>query len=103
MKDEIKKLEIRIEELENQLKNIGSQMNDIDPEKMKVFKEVALQLGFDPDHVCGINECMVCKGCIVCNVCRVCNVCHACINECICGPCNLSNPGLGSGRFGGLG
>ncbi len=127
MQEEMKKLEVRVEELENRLKGVGGQQADVDPEKMKVFREVSEQLGFDPDTVCGINECQVgtvcitcrtcrvctvcstckvcqvCTTCRVCEVCQVCKVCTVCINECTCGPCIVSGPAMGGGRFGGLG
>jgi hypothetical protein len=127
MKEEIEKLQLRITELENQLKSAGAQSAKIDPEEMKIFNKVLGQLGWDPDNTCGPNECrvcivncisscrvckvcttcVVCRTCTVCNtcvVCRVCKVCTVCIHECSCGPCIAKTPGLeGFNQFEDLG
>ncbi len=103
MSEDIKKMELRITELENQLKNAGAQNANVDPEEMKVFQKVSAQLG-----VSGcINECQPLR-CVACHVCSTCYHCYHCFhclcNECICGPCILNKPGaFGGTRFGGLG
>jgi hypothetical protein len=106
MSDDIKKLELRITELENQLKSLGGgtgqQQANIDPEDMKVFQKVSQQLGISG---C-INECqpIKCITCFSCYICSHCITCFKCINECICGPCSLcSIGGTGGSRFGSLG
>jgi hypothetical protein len=105
MKDDVGKLELRIQELENQLKAISGPT--IDPKDMEIFKKVAGQLGFDPDSVCGINECKiaVCKAFKVCVLPpTVCKVCRPCIYECICGPCSIYSSNIeGYSRFNDLG
>jgi len=118
MNEELQKLQLRITELENQLKAAGTQPTaKIDPEEMKIFNKVLGQLGWDPDNTCGINECKVCivscisscrvckvcttcrvcsvcRVCSTCTVCRVCKVCTVCIQECSCGPCIARSSGL---------
>jgi hypothetical protein len=108
MEQDVKKLELRIQELENQLKRYS--VPKIDPKDMEVFRKVAGQLGFDPDYVCGINECKIGSPyichyiCRVCWACNVCYVCNHCIAECTCGPC-LMGPMTSAGlsRFSELG
>lgn len=101
MDDELKKLQLKVTELENQLKAMGSRSN-IDPEDFKTFQKVSQQLGLTG---C-INECqpLICHGCYTCYTCFT---CFRCINECICGPCNICNLGgfanVGTARFGSLG
>ena len=112
MEQQIKKLELRITELENQLKQagVGTAQANIDPKDMEIFKKVSSQLGFDPEP-CGINECQpvsVCRRCILCKTCSlcvVCRVCKVCIFECSCGPCNFGGGVFQQGldRFGDLG
>ncbi len=103
MSEDIKKLELRITELENQLKSAGAQKATVDPEEMKVFQKVSQQLGIGG---C-INECQPAKPflCQVCHSCYHCYHCFHCLcNECICGPCILNHGGtFGGTRFGGLG
>lgn len=103
MDEDIKKLELRITELENQLKAAGGAKANIDPEELKTFQKVSQQLGIGG---C-INECQP----SICSVCYHCYHCYNCIrcicvicNECICGPCILNQGGtMGGGRFGSLG
>ena len=58
MPDQIKILEQRIAELEEQLKKFsGGSKVDIDPREMEVFKKVGNQLGYDFIDDCGVNEC----------------------------------------------
>jgi hypothetical protein len=112
MSDKIQELELKIVQLENQLKELVGP-KEIDPEDLKTWRKVSGQLGIDPDLVGGINECkpvpfvcrvcricttcFVCTTCIVCRVCRICNVCY----ECSCGPCagSLGNSASGLSRF----
>jgi hypothetical protein len=75
---------------------------DISAEDIAAFRKVRDVIAFDPDGVCGINECFKCVSlCRPCQVCQVvCRVCKVCDFECTCGPCN---PGTFAGRFGVLG
>ena len=77
-------------------------VSDLTAEEIRAFRKVRDIVAFDPDTVCGINECFKCV-----NICRVnpvcvavCRVCRVCDFECTCGPCNIGGRG---GRFGGLG
>lgn len=107
MTDEIQKLQLKITELENQLKSLSTKAN-VDPEEFKTFQKVSQQLGISG---C-INECTPTSCIISCFVCNHCYHCYKpciipCINECTCGPCNIctiNQPGLiGGSRFGSLG
>jgi hypothetical protein len=103
MDENIQKLELRITELENQLKAAGGAKANVDPEELKVFQKVSQQLGLSG---C-INECQP----SICSVCYHCYHCYSCIrcicvvcNECVCGPCILNQgSALGAARFGSLG
>ena len=95
MSDDIKKLELRITELENQLKGLKGQggQADIDPADMKVYEKVSKQLGISAG-----TELQPMLRCIACLV------CYRCVNECICGPCNICViGGVGGTRFSALG
>ena len=100
MADKTQDLELRIVQLENQIKELTG-TKDIDPEDYKTWKKVNTQLGFDTE-VCGINECKpipICRVCKVCNICRVCRICDVCY-ECSCGPCSIVSTGMtGISRF----
>lgn len=105
--EDIKKLELRITELENQLKTASGTAANVDPEELKTFHKVSQQLGIGG---C-INECQT-SHCFVCTVCHHCTTCFHCItcfhcykcNECICGPCIINHgSAMGGGRFGSLG
>jgi hypothetical protein len=101
MDENIKKLELRITELENQLKATGGAKANIDPEELKTFQKVSQQLGMGG---C-INECQpsICVACYHCFNCYHC-ICTRCNTECICGPCILNQgSSLGGSRFGSLG
>ena len=94
MEKELKALELRVTELENQLKNqgIAGASAEVDPEEMKVFQKVMGQMSkaqaISPCLTCRTcTTCTVCRVCTVCVTCRVCKVCTVCINECSCGPC----------------
>lgn len=106
MPDDIKKLEMRITELENQLKQYQAPaaVPDISAEELKAYQKVSSALsGFD-DWGGGINECRPISVCRVCTVCRVCRICRPCINECVCGPCSICGISSGGGtRFQGFG
>ena len=105
---ERQKLEMRIVELENRLKELSAgrqpQQADISPEEIQAYLKVRDMLRADWGEFCGINDCMKCVivrcwgGPIV--RCR-------CDVECSCGPCGYGGGGGffggGGGRFGGLG
>jgi hypothetical protein len=102
--DDIKKLEMRIAQLETMLERATARtaVSDLTADEIKAFQKVRDALAFDPDTSCGINEC---ARCIVTRICRLCHLCHChvckvCDVECVCGPCIMGAPG---GRFGNLG
>jgi hypothetical protein len=108
---DIKRLEMRISELENQLKQYqsgsgsGQAMPEISSEEMRAFMKVGSALGAFDDWGCGVNECRpvsICRICRVCQICRICRICRPCINECVCGPCNVGG-GMSAGGFQGFG
>jgi hypothetical protein len=108
MSDDIKALKEKVAALEKALEMSSSKsgMADITPEDIKSFQKVRDVFAFDPDNVCGINECFkcinVCRTCTtVCVTCRVCRICRVCDFECVCGPCSMG--GGRGGRFGDLG
>lgn len=76
MSDDIKKLELRITELENQLKSASGAASQIDPEDLKTYHKVSQQLG--------LSQSLRPTICIACYQCFVCI--HVC-TECVCGPC----------------
>ncbi len=106
MTDDTKELSARIARLEKLVESLASQherpeVTDITAQELTAFRKVRDVLAFDPDTVCGINECFKCISlCRVCQVCAVCRVCKVCDFECTCGPCNIGGM---SGRFGALG
>jgi hypothetical protein len=101
---DVKKLEMRIVELENQLKELraGRTQTRISADEMETYMKVRDSLDISWDDFCGINDC---RPCVV----RLCGVVRLCIKrcdvECSCGPCNIGSGGFfgGGGRFGGLG
>ena len=100
---DLKKLELRIQELENQLKQFQAAAvpQDLTAEEIATFHKVNSALAAFDDWGCGINEC---RPVAICRVCRVCRVCRICINECVCGPCNIcAQGGRGGGGFSGFG
>jgi hypothetical protein len=100
---DVRRLELRIQELENQLKQFqAAAPQDITAEDLAAFRKVSAALSAFDDWGCGINECRPIVLCRICRVCQVCRVCRVCINECICGPCNMG-PGGGGGGFSGFG
>ena len=108
---EIRKLEMRIVELENQLGQASSRRNlsNISPEELQAYLKVKSIVEIDP--ACGINECSRCIVSCIVNCIALCSLCTRCITrcdvECVCGPCNCGFGGGfstgGSGRFSGLG
>jgi hypothetical protein len=102
---DVKKLELRIQELENQLKQFqaAAAPQDLTREEIAAYQKVSATLASFDDWGCGINECRPIGVCRVCVVCRVCRVCRVCINECVCGPCNVCAQGGGGGGFSGFG
>lgn len=101
MDDRIQKLELKITELENKLKGMGTTgggSSSIDPEEFKTYQKVSAQL---TPQICSV--CSTCSVCVVCVVCRVCRVCQVCIQECSCGPCIMSQGGgFSDAGFGGF-
>jgi hypothetical protein len=97
-------LEMRIVELENQLKALleSRRAPDISKEDMEVYTRVRDALHYEPDF-CGINDCMPCiiLRCFNCSICQLCSFCDV---ECTCGPCNIGFTRRGAlGRFSKLG
>ena len=72
MDENIKKLELRITELENQLKAAGGAKANIDPEEFKTFQKVSQQMGLGGGC---INECQP----SICIACYHCYSCYHCI------------------------
>jgi hypothetical protein len=104
---DVKRLELRIQELENQLKQFQATATpqDLTREEVAAFQKVSSVLSSFDDWGCGINECRpigVCRSCTVCRICRICRVCRVCDVECICGPCNICMQGGGGGGGGGF-
>jgi hypothetical protein len=101
---DIKRLELRIQELENQLKHFQAAAvpQDISKDEIAAFHKVSAALASFDDWGGGINDrpIFVCR---VCRVCQVCRVCRICINECVCGPCNICSSGGQGGGFSGFG
>ena len=103
MAEDVKKLELRIRELENRLKDFqtAAEPQDLTKEEIAAFRKVSSTLA--EDWECGINECRpigICRGCRICRSCRICRIC---INECVCGPCDICRIGGGGGGFSGFG
>ena len=94
---DIKALEMRLQQLENQLKQFQpGGLADISQEELKAFAKVSAALSGLEE--CGINECrpVICRP-VICRICRVCDV------ECNCGPCGGTLTGGGGGSFGTFG
>jgi hypothetical protein len=91
MSDEIQKLQLKVTELENQLKTLSLGRQQVDPEEYKTYQKVTQQLGLS---TC-ISECAVCITCYHCIACIRCIACDVCI---------LNTPvAQGGARFGSLG
>lgn len=100
---DVKDLELRITQLENQLKNFqeAATPQALSKEEIAAYHKVSSVLaGFD-DWGCGINECRPIVRVCVCGGVRACRVCRVCINECVCGPCSFGGAGGGFTGFGG--
>jgi hypothetical protein len=100
---DIQKLELRIKELEDQLKSLRSS-GQISADDLQAFQRVRDAL------LCGagcLSECTRCLSqlCVANCVTNCITICiQRCIFECTCGPCSQERPlGGGGGRFGGLG
>jgi len=94
--EDTKKLEMRIVELENTIKQLVEARRAVDVSAAEMQTYVKVRNVLEPDF-CGPNDCMVlCIRCTRCLLCVRCIRCIRCINECICGPC-----GSGSGSIGG--
>jgi len=102
--EEIKQLQMRIVELENQLKEMRAARTQarISTEELEAYMKVRSALQITWDDFCGINDCRP-SLCIV-GACIV-RCIRFCDFECTCGPCNICSGGFskGGGRFGGLG
>jgi hypothetical protein len=101
--DKIRKLEGRIQNLENALASRQRpEPTSLSEDEVAAYIKVRDVIAADYGEFCGINDCfrpIVCRvACVVCRICRICDV------ECICGPCNIGGLRGGSGdfmRFGG--
>jgi hypothetical protein len=104
---DVKKLELRIQELENQLKRFQQPPapQSLTAEEIATYHKVGATLAAFDDWGCGINECRPVVICRVCRACVLCRICRICINECSCGPCNVCGTGSagGGGGFSGFG
>ena len=110
--DAVRKLEMRIVELEDQLTQLRArpEPKDVSADEVSAYIKVREMLAFDWGENCGINECMRCIArCDSCirwpseTISRCVTLC-ACIFECSCGPCNRGGFGIGGReRFTGLG
>ena len=102
MAEDTKRLELRITELENTIKQLVEARRAVDLSAAELQAYVKVKAALEPDF-CGPNDCMVfCfrpSRCIV----RCLRCITVCINECTCGPCNVGGGGFGGGGFGGLG
>ena len=110
--DQIRKLELRIKELEDQpqTQRKPPEPEDVSADEVKAFLKVRDTLQPDWGDFCGINDCMkaarLCGSCIRWpseTISRCVNTC-GCIFECFCGPCNWGPfTAGGGGRFQQLG
>ena len=111
--DQIRKLELRIKELEDQLRSQRGQpdVSEISADDLQAYQKVREALQVDWGDFCGINDCARCivRLCDRCirwpseTISRCVHTC-GCIFECFCGPCNWGGfQQGGGGRFGGLG
>jgi len=110
--DKIRKLELRIKELEDQLETqrAGPEATDLKAEELQAYLKVREMLQVDWGEFCGVNDCMrigrLCGPCIRWpseTISRCVHTC-GCIFECFCGPCNFGGfSSGGGGRFSQLG
>jgi len=105
---EIEKLQIRISQLEDQLKSLRHPQAEITADDLKAHRKVQEAL-FGGCSGC-LTECTRCLG--PCGVCQVLCIANCltncslpCNTECTCGPClqQFRPQSGGLGRFGGLG
>jgi|SRR5829696_5713558 len=101
MSEDVKKLELRIRELENKLKEFQTTAapEELTKEEIAAYRKVSSALSALDDWGCGINECKPIGICRICSGCRICRICRTCINECTCGPCNICRMGGSGGGF----
>ena len=108
MAEEITKLELRIRELEDQLKGFRTARapQSLTADEVSAYQKVRGVLAADFGDMCGVNECQQLRPC-ACYRCYFCHFCSRCITECTCGPCLACWTGgplaAGARRFGGLG
>src|ERR671916_2136352 len=106
--EEVRRLEARIVELEDQLKAVRGTREpvDISAEEMQAFRKVSAAVA--SDLACSgacLSECRVCIVLRCVTACLRCStgpcIIDPCIVECSCGPCNIGGfAGGGGGRFG---
>ncbi len=104
--EDVKKLQLRIVELENRLKQMmaAREPTDISVEEVKAYRKVRDVLAADWGDFCGINDCMRCIVTRCFTNCIVTRCIVRCIVECTCGPCSPGRLGTGGGgRFSDLG
>jgi hypothetical protein len=108
--DKVAKLELRIRQLEDQLKTFrAAEPQDLSADEVRAYAKVRGMLGGDVEF-CGINDCQVCivrclrcLQCVSCVRCGLCTRCTPCV-ECVCGPCIAAGGGTtGLRRFSELG
>jgi hypothetical protein len=101
MADDTQRLELRIKELENTIKDLVESRKAADVSAAELQTYVKVKQLLEPEF-CGPNDCMTfCLRCVRCVRCTRCIT--VCINECSCGPCNTGGGGFGGGGFGSLG
>lgn len=110
--EDIRKLELRIKELEDQLQaqRARPEAADISADEVQAYLKVREMVAVDWGDFCGINDCMRCvRLCDACikwpseTISRCVHTC-GCIFECFCGPCNWGGFSAGGGgRFSQLG
>lgn len=106
MEKDIAKLEMRLLELENQLKDFRARREpvNISAEELTAYRKVKDALQADYGDMCGINDCQPCvvSRCSVTPISPC--IIQRCDVECVCGPCNIGDYYRGSAfRFGRLG
>ena len=96
--DRLKRLEGRIDRLENSLtQRPRREATDLSADEISAYLKVRDVIAADFGEFCGINDCFRCIVCRICQqACRICQVCRICDVECVCGPCNIG------GRTGGI-
>lgn len=109
--EDVKRLEARIVELEDQLKAVRTTREpvDISAEEIQAFRKVSDALA--SDLACSgacLSECRICIVHRCVSACLRCGggpcIIDPCIVECSCGPCNIGGfAGRGGGRFSSLG